>query len=93
MPPAARVTDQTTHPGFIAGPGVPTVLIAGLPAAVVSDLHTCLMPPLAGPHPPAPFAMGSTTVLIGGRPALRMGDVSSCGAVIITGAPTVILGG
>ena len=93
MPPAARVTDQTTHPGFVAGPGVPTVLIAGLPAAVVGDLHTCLMPPLAGPHPTAPFPRGSMTVLIGGRPALRMGDISACGAVIITGAFTVILGG
>jgi uncharacterized Zn-binding protein involved in type VI secretion len=72
---------------------VPTVLIAGLPAAVVGDMHVCLMPPLAGPHPPAPFPKGSTTVLIGGRPALRMGDMSGCGAVIITGAPTVIVGG
>ena len=69
------------------------MLVAGLPAAVVGDLHTCLMPPLAGPHPPAPFPKGSTTVLIGGRPALRMGDMSGCGAVIITGAPTVIVGG
>jgi uncharacterized Zn-binding protein involved in type VI secretion len=32
-------------------------------------------------------------VLIGGRPALRMGDISACGAVIITGAPSVLLGG
>jgi uncharacterized Zn-binding protein involved in type VI secretion len=72
---------------------VPTVLIGGLPAAVVTDLHTCLMPPLAGPHPPAPFAMASSTVMIGGRPALRMGDMSACGAVIVTGAPTVMIGG
>jgi uncharacterized Zn-binding protein involved in type VI secretion len=93
MPPAARVTDQTTHPGFVAGPGTPTVLIAGLPAASVGDLHTCLMPPLAGPHPTAPFPMGSLTVLIGGRPALRMGDVSACGATIISGAPTVLVNG
>lgn len=93
MPPAARVTDQTTHPGLVAGPGTPTVLIAGLPAATVGDLHTCLMPPNAGPHPTAPFPMGSVTVLIGGRPALRMGDVSACGAVIVTGAFTVMIGG
>ena len=93
MPPAARVSDQTSHPGIVAGPGVPTVLIGGLPAAVVGDLHTCLMPPLAGPHPPAPFPRGSMTVLIGGRPALRMGDMSACGAVIITGAFTVMIGG
>ena len=30
MPPAARVTDITGHPGTITGPGVPTVLIGGL---------------------------------------------------------------
>jgi uncharacterized Zn-binding protein involved in type VI secretion len=93
MPPAARVTDLTTHPGFVAGPGTPTVLISGLPAASMGDLHTCLMPPLAGPHPTAPFPRGSATVLIGGRPALRIGDISACGATIITGAPTVIVGG
>ena len=93
MPPAARVSDQTSHPGLISGPGVPTVLIGGLPASVVTDLHTCLMPPLAGPHPPAPFAMGSSTVLIGGRPALRMGDMSMCGAVIVSGSFTTLIGG
>ncbi len=92
MPPAARVTDPTAHPGTIAGPGIPVVLIQGLPAAVVGDMHACAMPPLAGPHPPTPFAMGSLTVLIGGRPALRMGDVSSCGAPIVAGAFTVLVG-
>lgn len=93
MPPAARVGDPTGHPGVVTGPGVPTVLIAGQPAAVVGDLHTCSMPTPAGPHPPAPFPMGSMTVLIGGRPALRMGDLSGCGAPIVMGAPTVIIGG
>jgi uncharacterized Zn-binding protein involved in type VI secretion len=93
MLPAARVSDQTSHPGIVAGPGVPTVLVGGLPAAVVGDLHTCLMPPLAGPHPTAPFPMGSMTVLIDGRPALRMGDISACGAVIISGSFTVLIGG
>jgi uncharacterized Zn-binding protein involved in type VI secretion len=93
MPPAARVGDPTGHPGIITGPGVPTVLIAGMPAAVVGDMHTCSMPPPAGPHPPTPFPMGSTTVLIAGRPALRMGDVAGCGAPIIAGALTVMIGG
>ncbi len=93
MPPAARVTDPTGHPGIISGPGVPTVLIGGLPAAVVGDLHTCAMPPLAGPHPPTPIAKGSATVLIGGRPAARMGDLAGCGAPIVAGLPTVMIGG
>lgn len=93
MKPAARVTDATAHPGIIAGPGMPTVLIGGLPAAVVGDMHTCALPPIAGPHPPTPFPMGSVTVLIGGRPALRLGDMSGCGAPIITGAFNVLIGG
>jgi uncharacterized Zn-binding protein involved in type VI secretion len=92
MPPAARVGDVTAHPGTVAGPGVPTVLIAGLPAAVQGDIHACALPPLAGPHPPNPFPIGSLTVLIGARPALRLGDVAGCGAPIVSGAPTVLLG-
>ena len=93
MPPAARIADPTGHPGVIAGPGVPTVLIGGLPAAVLGDTHTCAMPPLAGPHPPTPIVKGSVTVLIGGRPAARMGDLAACGAPIIFGFPTVLIGG
>jgi uncharacterized Zn-binding protein involved in type VI secretion len=93
MPPAARVTDPTGHPGLITGPGVATVLIGGLPAAVVGDLHSCAMPTPAGPHPPSPIVIGSVTVLIGGRPAARMGDMTGCGAPIILGMPTVLIGG
>jgi uncharacterized Zn-binding protein involved in type VI secretion len=93
MPPAARILDPTGHPGSITGPGVATVLIGGMPAAVVGDMHACTMPPTAGPHPPSPFSKGSLTVTIGGRGALRMGDMSGCGAPIVSGAPTVSIGG
>jgi uncharacterized Zn-binding protein involved in type VI secretion len=93
MPPAARIGDPTGHPGTIAGPGVATVLLAGSPAAVAGDMHTCSMPPTAGPHPPSPFPPGSSTVLIGGRPALRVGDMAGCGAPIVMGAVTVMVGG
>lgn len=93
MPQAARVNDATSHPGIVAGPGVPNVLIAGMPAAVVGDTHACAHPPKAGPHPPNPFVRGSATVLIGGRQALRLGDPAACGAVIVSGAPNVLIGG
>jgi uncharacterized Zn-binding protein involved in type VI secretion len=93
MPFAARVGDPTGHPGVIAGPGVPTVLIGGMPAAVMGDNHVCAMPPTAGPHPPSPIAKGSATVLIGGRGAARMGDMSGCGAPILMGMPLVEIGG
>ncbi|MXM66540.1 PaaR repeat-containing protein [Streptomyces sp. HUCO-GS316] len=90
MPSAARVTDLTVHGGTVAGPGVATVLIAGLPAAVLGDLHAC---PVQPGHPPStPFTSGSPTVLIGGRPALRVGDLAGCGASVGVGAPTVVIG-
>lgn len=92
MPPAARLGDPTGHPGVITGPGVPTVLIGGLPAAVMGDIHTCAFPPPAA-HPPTPIAKGSVTVLIGGRPAARMGDFAGCGAPIVAGAFNVLIGG
>lgn len=93
MPPAARVGDPTAHPGTVAPPGVPTVLIGGMPAATVGNLHTCAFPGVP-PHPPTPIVPpGCPTVLIGGRPAARMGDLSGCGAPIVMGYPTVLIGG
>jgi uncharacterized Zn-binding protein involved in type VI secretion len=92
VPPAARVGDPTGHPGVIGPPGVPTVLIAGMPAATVGTMHICSFPPPAV-HPPTPIAKGSATVLIGGLPAARMGDLAGCGAPIVLGAPTVLIGG
>jgi uncharacterized Zn-binding protein involved in type VI secretion len=93
MPPAARVGDPTGHPGVVGPPGVPTVLVGGLPAATLGTPHVCSMPPPGGPHPPSTIVGGSTTVLIGGLPAARMGDLAGCGAPIVFGAPTVIIGG
>ena len=78
---------------MISGPGVATVLIGGMPAAVAGDMHVCSMPPVAGPHPPSPIALGSFTVLIGGRPAARVGDISGCGAPIVLGCLLVEIGG
>ena len=96
MPPAARLTDMQTCPmvtgvvphvgGPIIGPGVPTVLICSLPAAVVGDSCTCV-------GPPSTIAKGSGSVMIGNMPAARMGDSTSHGGAIILGAPTVIIGG
>jgi len=93
VPPAARVGDPTAHPGVVTGPGVPAVRIAGKPAAVQGDQHTCSFPPPAGPHPPSPFPVGSSSVRIGGRAALRLGDQAGCSATVVGGAPTVVIGG
>lgn len=99
MPPAARLTDMHTCPmqtpavipiphvgGPITGPGVATVLIGGLPAAVVGDMCVCV-------GPPDSIVKGSATVMIGNMPAARMGDSTAHGGSIVLGLPTVIIGG
>ena len=97
MPPAARVTDLHTCPmvtgvvphvgGPILPPGVPTVLIGGLPAATLGAMVTCV-------GPPDSIILGSATVMIGGQPAARVGDNCAHGAPILPpGCPTVIIGG
>lgn len=96
--PAARVGDSTAHGGVIVV-GCPTVLIGGMPAARMGDMHTCPMatpgtPPI--PHVGGPITLGSTTVLIGGMPAARMGDMATCTGPpdsIVAGCPTVLIGG
>jgi len=91
MAAAARVGDLTTHGGTITGPGVPTVLIGGKPAAVAGDLHACSLPPAGHQPTVSPFPSGSATVLVTGRPALRTTDVSGCGAMAAVGDPTVVI--
>jgi uncharacterized Zn-binding protein involved in type VI secretion len=96
--PAARLGDMTAHGGTITGPGVPTVLIGGMPAATMGDMHVCPMvtpgtPPI--PHVGGPITLGSTGVLIGGKPAARMGDMAVCvgpPSTIILGCMTVLIG-
>jgi uncharacterized Zn-binding protein involved in type VI secretion len=72
--------------GSISGPGVPTVLIAKLPAAVVGDMCVCVGPPDA-------IVKGSATVMIGGRAAARLGDQTAHGGQIMLGAFNVMIGG
>lgn len=92
MPSAAKVGDVTTHGGTIIGPGEPTVLIEGMPAAVATDNHVCSIPPPNHLPTVSPFPMGSATVMIGGKPALRTTDTCICGAMAAVGAPTVMIG-
>lgn len=92
MPAAVRVTDTTNHGGTVIGPGVATVLIGGLPAAVLGDNHICSLPPNTHQPTASPFIQGSSTVMIGGMPAVRVGDTCVCGAAAMVGEPTVIIG-
>jgi uncharacterized Zn-binding protein involved in type VI secretion len=92
MPPAVRVGDVTNHGGTVTGPGVPNVMIAGMPAAVAGDMHVCSLPPTGHQPTVSPFPAGSATVKIGGRPALRTTDACGCGAMAAIGSPTVQIG-
>lgn len=72
--PAARMTDDTAHKEGRIVMGCPTVLIAGLPAARVGDMHVCGIPNHVG----GPIITGSATVLIGGQPAAYLGSLCKC---------------
>jgi uncharacterized Zn-binding protein involved in type VI secretion len=93
--PAARLGDLHVCPmcdglkPHVGGPvllGTATVLIGGMPAANVGTSCTC-----AGA--PDVIVRGSATVLVGGRPAARMLDQTAHGGVVMSGAPTVLIGG
>lgn len=93
--PAARLTDMHVCPmvtglvphvgGPITGPGCPTVLVGGLPAARVGDMLGCV-------GPPDIIAAGSTTVFIGGQPAARITSQCAHGGQVVTGCFTVLIG-
>lgn len=95
MPPAARINDLHVCPmvtgtvphvgGPVLGPGVSSVLIGGLPAAVVGDSASCS-------GPPDSIVAGSASVMIGGKPAARMGDSTAHGGSIVLGEFTVMIG-
>jgi len=93
--PAARLTDMTVHGGMIVM-GCPTVLIGGLPAARITDMHICPMVTAVVPHVGGPIIPpASMTVLIGGLPAARVGDMAVCVGppdVIALGCFTVLVG-
>ena len=72
--------------GPVLPPGCPTVLIGGMPAASVGDMAVCV-------GPPDTIVRGSATVFIGGRPAARIGDATAHGGQIVSGCPTVLIGG
>jgi uncharacterized Zn-binding protein involved in type VI secretion len=92
--PAARITDghnclaDTPNP-HSTGPvitGAKTVIIAGRPAARVTDKVLC------GAVPDI-IATGSATVIIEGQAAARIGDRTMRRGVIIEGCQTVLIGG
>jgi uncharacterized Zn-binding protein involved in type VI secretion len=102
MPPAARITDPTTHGMPLApGPGSVNVLIGGLPAwRAMIDQHACPAVSISGADGVGMVMLGSPTVLINFMMACRMGDIVveipglALGPAdpIIMGEPTVMIG-
>ena len=92
MAAAVRVGDTSTHGGTVIGPGMVTVLIGGMPAAVAGDIHICSLPPNSHQPTSSPFPTGSATVMIGGMPALRSTDTCICGAMAAVGESKVNIG-
>jgi uncharacterized Zn-binding protein involved in type VI secretion len=94
---AARLSDQHVCPAatplpHVGGPILPpcsqNVSIGGMRAArALVDMATCAS------SPPAIIVTGSGSVKINGLPAARMGDKTAHGGVIMTGFPTVSIGG
>ena len=92
---AARSTDMHICPQItgtvphVGGPILPgsntTVLIGGLPAAILGDQCVCT-------GPPDSLVKGSSSVLIAGKPAVRMGDSTAHGGSVILGCATVLIG-
>ena len=71
------------------------VLIGGMPAARIGDMHVCPMVTGVVPHVGGPVSLGSPMVLIGGMHAARMGDMLVCVGppdMIAMGCPTVLIG-
>jgi uncharacterized Zn-binding protein involved in type VI secretion len=102
MPPAARISDPTTHGAPLGpGPGSANVLIGGLPAwRALADTHACPAVNVTGADGPGSVMMGSPTVMINNFMASRMGDIVveipglAMGPAdpILMGCPTVIIG-
>lgn len=95
--PALRVGDMHICPqmipgivpiphvgGPIIGPGAPTVLIGGMPAARATDMAVCV-------GPPDMIAQGSSKVMIGGMPAANMSSAFQHGGNAPAGCPTVLI--
>ena len=102
MPPAARITDATTHGAPLApGPGSANVIIGDLPAWRAGiDQHACPAVSASGADGVGSVEVGSPTVLINGMMAARMGDLVvevpglAMGPAnpIVAGCATVLIG-
>lgn len=83
-----RLNDTSSHGGHVTT-ATSGFKVGGIPVAVNHDLHSC---PVPG-HNVTPITATSTKSFSAGKNILRAGDIAGCGAIIISSAPTVIIGG
>ena len=84
MPEAARETDPDTGGAPIDGATAQSVLINGLPAAILGSTLT--------QHPGGTITSASDSVICEGQPLARVGDSTSCNHMISSGSPDVEVG-
>jgi uncharacterized Zn-binding protein involved in type VI secretion len=89
LPGKARVGLDNAGGGVILGPGAPTVLVNGVPAACVGD---AIAPHGIGLHANAVIVQGSATVIAEGRNVSYTGALCSCGHTITPGSLDVFVG-
>lgn len=81
-----RQNDPSDHGGYMISAGGKPV-VNGLKLCVDGDIHVC---PIKD-HGNTPVR-STTRYTTGGKGVLRAGDVAGCGAVLISGSPTVTMG-
>lgn len=86
MPGVARIGDVAGGPILT---GRANVLANGIPVAGIGD---AISPHGRPPHTASVIVSGSPLVLAGGIPVARIGDAASCGHVIASGSPNVMVG-
>jgi uncharacterized Zn-binding protein involved in type VI secretion len=105
--PPAPVPTPVPHPGLpltLIPPGAPTVMIGGMPAAVLTGQTMPCMLPGCVPAGPGMIMLASMTVMAAGKGVARINDPtmhSSCvapipgpmGKILPPGCPTVMVGG
>ncbi len=81
-----KKTGKILHVGGPIVAGSSNVFISGIPAARVGDKLVCI-------GPPDSISAGSSSVKINGKPAARAGDSTAHGGKVVSGIPSVLIGG
>lgn len=81
---AIAVLGSVSSHGGVMITGSSNLLADGTPVCVSGNLHSC---PIAG-HGVTPV-VGTVNVLSEGVPVLTIGAIAGCGAVLVSGIPTI----